>query len=294
MIITNLKGGMGNQMFQYAIGRGLSLRNNTECKLDLSYLKGQRKWKYHTFRNYELGVFNIQESFATKEDLKIFRRGSYLGTVISRFYKKNIVVDKNSLSFDPNISQISGDVYLDGFWQNEKYFADCRDQIRKDFTLRKGFSAGAQKVADEISRIGVGNIPTVSIHVRRGDYVTNPFFAKKHGFLTVGYFIEAIQLMQEKLGKCSFFIFSDDIPWAKEHFAYLETVSFVSGNDISSAEDMILMSKCSNHIISNSSFSWWGAWLGQNPLKIVIAPKKWVANLDADDCDVVPKSWIRI
>jgi hypothetical protein len=161
--------------------------------------------------------------------------------------------------------------------------------VRKEFTLKEPLSAISQEYTNKI----LDTKNAVSIHIRRGDYVLNTSTNKHHGVCNLDYYEAAVEYIREKIESLTFFIFSDDIAWVKENLK-LDNAVFVSSPEIKDYEELILMSKCKHNIIANSSFSWWGAWLNQNPDKIVIAPRQWTTKKTADELDILPKSWIQI
>ena len=181
--------------------------------------------------------------------------------------------------------------YFEGFWwQSELYFKNIRDILLKEFTLRNDFGVEAKRIARDIDY----NKYSVSVHIRRGDYVSDSTTLAHHGFLGGEYYKEAIDLMNKKTIRPSFYVFSDDIEWVKTNLSFSYPVLFVSDENIPTHEELILMSLCTHHIIANSSFSWWGAWLGRNSEKIVIAPKRWISDETVDTSDIYPDSWIKI
>jgi len=180
-------------------------------------------------------------------------------------------------------------IYLSGYWQSEKYFDDVSGIIREEFQL-KNEPAGLNL---ELVRAMRGS-QAVSLHVRRGDYVSNPIAASYHGVCSLEYYRTAIKLIEEKVANPKFYVFSDDIPWCKENLRFPQPATYVDHNSDEPFEDLRLMSFCKHFIIANSSFSWWGAWLSRNQEKIVLAPKKWFLTREKDDRDQVPANWIRI
>ncbi len=303
MIITRLRGGLGNQLFQYACGRALSLRTDNSIRLDVEgYAKeAQEKNRKDTQRSYSLSHFNIRAEIATSEEIRAFK---YPLGIISkgwRFAKVKIFRQFNT-GFIPKILSKRGDVYLDGYWQTELYFNDHEKEIRADFTLKNPLGSAAADVAAQIR-----GAESVSIHVRRGDVArdaaTNPYF----GISTPDYYAAAINHIvslskntNENTGKSinspRFFVFTDDVAWVKENIKIPEPCTFVSGKNIPDYEELVLMSLCRHNIIANSSYSWWGAWLNANPEKIIIAPKEWVngAHNRKMHKDTVPSAWIRL
>jgi hypothetical protein len=286
MVITKLIGGLGNQMFQYAIGIGLAKRNNDVLKLDITGFGHQEG--FATPRKYALNCFNIEENFATKEEIMRFKYGNYLSSKLKLPSRKTYVREKRINYFDENVYNHQGDTYLEGYWQTEKYFADIRKTIVSDFSLRD------EKDLDKALLADVANSNSVSLHVRRGDYVSDKGTNQFHGVCGLPYYLEAIAYLKEKISKPTLYVFSDDIRWVKENLKTDLQIKYVSNGQIKDYEELILMSKCKHNIIANSSFSWWGAWLNGNPNKIVIAPKKWFANEKANSPDMVPGSWLKI
>jgi len=297
MIITRLIGGMGNQLFQYAMGRSLALRKKTELKLDKSWL--ERTFKTGTPRDYRLHYFNVIENFATLEEIQKVknRQGGIVARVFSRmfrketpYYKQFIVNEHQDFVFDPNIYKIGADVYLQGYWNNEKYFKDIEKIIRDEFEIKIPPDQKNQQLLEKIKGCN-----SVSIHIRRGDYAKDKRTNQHHGTCSLDYYIKAAEIITGKISRPFFFAFSDDIPWVKKNLKLKYPISYIDNNDDEhSYEDLRLMSACKYNIIANSSFSWWGAWLNRNPDKIVIAPKKWLNNPNIDTSNVVPKGWISI
>ncbi|MBC7981871.1 alpha-1,2-fucosyltransferase, partial [Candidatus Parcubacteria bacterium] len=170
-----------------------------------------------------------------------------------------------------------------GNYHREKYFIEVKDQVLKQFTLKNPLSQTAQDVLKNI------DTNSVSIHIRRGDYVNN----NHHGSCDLGYYYKALHHIKSKISSPHFFIFSDDIQWAKDNMQIGEA-TFVSNGDIPEVEELILMSMCSHNIIANSTFSWWAAYLNQNLHKIVIAPKQWTRKETSDTLEILPKTWIQL
>lgn len=294
MIISRLNGGLGNQMFQYSLGRVLSKLNSTSLYLDLSLYSKNKN--YSNSRDYELDIFeNIKAEIYTnqlqKESLKINRLklilNKYLKLKLSA-YPSNWIKEESS-QFNPKILKLRGSYLLDGYWQTEKYFKKYRDTILNDFVFPKKTSKKNQELIKKIKC----NQAT-SIHVRRGDYVSNIMTNKYHGVLPLKYYKKAIDLIRTKVSKPIFIIFSDDLNWCRNNLAVPKNSIFVSNNKKNSFEDMRLMSLCKHNIIANSSFSWWGAWLNKNKSKIVIAPSPWFKNKNTEHKDIVPADWIKI
>lgn len=276
MVITVLSGGLGNQMFQYALGLRLCDINNSKHVLDISELRGD------SLRKYALNQFNIDEKLIEKNPLELGFIERLTKGIPKHFRNLREITE---FQFDTEIMKPLGDVRTIGYWQNPAYFEDIRPLLLEKFSLKKK-SATFNDINSKIE-----SSESASLHVRRGDYAHNPETNKVHGTCTLEYYLKAIERIEES-GKKQWFVFSDDLEWCREQFSYLENVIFAkSEND---AEDMILMSHCKHNVIANSSFSWWGAWLNQNPDKTVVAPMKWLNATTLNPEPLFPKTWIRI
>lgn len=278
MKIVRIIGGLGNQMFQYALYIALKKKfPEEEILVDTSLFRG-----YNVHNGLELErVFGIelpQASFRQLLKLSWPIIGVYK---ISRFADKILPKRSSQLIESPDLkhkSEIfkSGDRYYIGYWQDYRYYQDCRNEILAAFKFDGPLSNGCQKILDKIQSID----NAVSIHIRRGDYLGHGLFS---GICTIEYYSKAIEFIKSTVNVGKFYIFSDDIPWCEVNISPLlrnhefEFVDINHGKD--SHLDMFLMSKCRINIIANSSFSWWGAYLNTNPSKIVCAPKKW-ANVE--------------
>ncbi|MBS4062401.1 MAG: alpha-1,2-fucosyltransferase [Bacteroidetes bacterium] len=299
MIITRLKGGLGNQMFQYATAKSLSLKKKTSLKLDTSFLNERPLKPNYTIRNYELGLFNINAEIANSDDIRkiLNRKISFFDIIKIKFNRNSIanykkpIIQEQGFQFDQNLFKSSENCLIVGYWQSEKYFDDIRPILLKDFSLKSEPDENNVKLLKNISTAN-----SVSIHFRRGDYVSNPLTNQIHGVCNIEYYQKAIEFINHKVKDPVAFIFSDDIEWAKKNFKTNIPIIFVDKNTSNLSEDFRLMSACKHNIIANSSFSWWGAWLNGNPDKIVIAPEKWFADVEKnkETVDLVPEKWIRI
>lgn len=289
MIIVKLQGGLGNQLFQYAFGRNLAKKNNSCLKLDLSFFEGQH------LREYMLDHFEINAAIASKEECNGLARRHF--SKLQAFKRKYFnaspnVVEEKQLLFDPQYLNIKGDACLSGYFQSERYFADIATELVAELRVKTAPSVGNKNMLEAIIAVNA-----VSLHVRRGDFVSDKHIQEVHGTCDLQYYADAVRSMAEKVEDPVFYIFSDDISWAKRNFNLSYKTCFVDINDHrSSYEDIRLMQHCRHHILANSTFSWWGAWLNRTPGKIVIAPKKWfndpALNLQTDS--LVPASWIRL
>jgi len=285
MIIIKLNGGLGNQLFQYSLGRKLSIKNNDIFKLDLS------DFTKNNPRSYGLEHFNIIENFASNEDInRIKKTGVWKLLDKLKPYCKRSAIKYKGYDFDPNILKLFGNFYLDGYWQSEKYFQDIENIIREEITLKEPLPSKYSELIDKIK-----NSDSASVHIRRGDYITNKKFSKVYNLLDEKYYQGAIKFITEKISDVKFFIFSDDIEWVKRNIDIPYPKTFVSGaNETKDYEELMLMSLCKHNIIANSSFSWWGAWLNKNADKIVISPDKWFNDKIGGAKDLIPPEWLRI
>lgn len=292
MIVSQVIGGLGNQIFQYAAGRATALKRSVPLRLDVSGFAS-----YGLYQGFELSkVFNLVTDIATQEDIKSIlgcRADKTLRRVLThpvaaRLRGRHYIVEPY-FHYWPEIANVPRDCYLVGYWQSEKYFQDIAPVIRADFT----FKHPLKNLNAEIAR-KIGQVSAVSLHVRRGDYAGNPKTTATHGLCSLEYYQQAIQYVLDRVGQPYFFIFSDDIAWAKENLKVDIPCHYVNHNrGAASYIDMQLMSLCQHHIIANSSFSWWGAWLNPSPDKIVFAPRKWFAN-DNDVNDLIPQGWVTL
>jgi len=243
----------------------------------------------------ELDVFNLKLNVASDQECKPFYK-----IRDSRFYRN--VNDKIPFLFKSNYFQEFGfkfannllsqpdNTYIDGFWQNENYFKPSSEAIRSDFLFRPFSLEHNNKLANDIDQC-----ESLSIHVRRSDYVSNAQVLNYHGVCNVDYYKSSVNFLIKDRPNIKLFAFSDDPEWVRTnlHFDYPFTI--VSHNTAkSSVEDMHLMSLCKHNIIANSSFSWWSAWLNKNPHKVIIAPKIWFQDKLANTSEIIPKEWIKL
>ncbi|HED06224.1 MAG TPA: alpha-1,2-fucosyltransferase [Ignavibacteria bacterium] len=288
MIIIRIGGGLGNQLFQYALGRNLSLTKNIPLRLDLSW------FKTNLDREYKLKYFNTREIIATDSELKKIKRYQKINS--GRYFLHNLLfsnesiyIEEKQFHFNSKVLDIKDIAYLIGYWQTEKYFENIKDIIRKDFTLKNEPSGFYKNDEQEIREKN-----SVSLHIRRGDYITNGIANANMGVCSLEYYKKAVNIIKDSVNNPTFFIFSDDIDWATENLQIDSPAVFVSDKKLKDYEELILMSKCKHNIIANSSFSWWGAWLNNSPDKIVIAPKKWFNDTKRNSKDIIPNNWIKV
>lgn len=291
VIISKLEGGLGNQMFQYAAGLRLATARNARLKLDLSGLDDPT---LRTPRSYELGTFALTAEFASPGEVEAFmtRGGGLFGRLASRWSRDRSrrAALERTFCFDPQVLLLPDDVCLRGYWQSERYFEDVSDLIRAELTFRASATGRNAETLEEIAACS-----SVSLHVRRGDYLTDPAVYAMHGVCSVDYYHRAVGCIRDRVSNPIFYLFSDDPEWVRENLDLGDPVRLVDQNGVDAGfEDLRLMSRCAHHIIANSTFSWWGAWLNPNPDKIVVAPKRWFAEDSLDTSDLLPASWVKL
>lgn len=292
MVIVRIIGGLGNQLFQYATGRSLAYLHNVPLKLDISGFAS------YPLRSFRLNKFNVSSSIASPHEVnnlagKMFgflpvrvtrRLQSYLP------YPLRSVILEQQHCYDPRLLFSSRHVYLSGYWQSERYFKCIEPLLRQEFTLKS-----SPAFINQITAQKMVDIESVSLHVRRGDYVSDRQTFKTLGVCSIDYYKAAIAQLVKTVQEPHFFLFSDDLNWVRENL-YLEyPATYIDQNGPESDyEDLWLMSQCKHHIIANSSFSWWGAWLSNNPRKQVFAPANWFNSPELDARDLIPDAWHKI
>jgi hypothetical protein len=290
-ITIKLQGGLGNQLFIYAFGKALMLHTGLDIKFDITEYQGE-------YRQYELNHFNtnaITVKFKRKKNIfkKIIKECLIIKSlknkinVYDEFPRYKTLNTHNGFEYDEEFKNIQNGNYIKGFIQNEKYFLDIANEIRQNFKLITPLDEKNKKIIEDIK-----NTESISLHIRRGDYLT---IAKDYGSCSIEYYQKALEIIKEKINaeNLKAFIFTDDPEWVKENIKFDIDTYYVENNLGKGYFDLELMKNCKHNIIANSSFSWWGAWLNENPNKIVIAPKPWLASVE-NDYELIPKSWIRI
>ncbi len=304
MIIIKLQGGLGNQMFQYAAALSLAGKLGDDLKLDITTALGKGVIERSAVtREYELGKFNVSAKIATAPEIvnlrgKAIHRWNLLARakrkIRRRFGKRLALLQKHGYYyyesdyiFDKKFFSLRGELYLDGYFQSYKYFEDIAALLRQEFMIKpQSCKAIKLQSGEKLSQ------KNVSVHIRRGDYVTDQKTNLHHGMCSLDYYERAMKFVASKIANPQFYIFSDDLDWCKANLKTEHQLEFVDWCQ-SAPEEIMLMSKCAHNIIANSSFSWWGAWLNHNPEKIVVAPKKWF-NVNKDTSDLIPLTWIKL
>lgn len=294
MIIVKLKGGLGNQMFQYAAGLALATCKNTSIRIDIETYK-ILPLANETVRKYELEIFCSKFNIANQYQLSRFIKNRKFSTLywIHKFYNlfsKHNIVAEQKLTFDSEFFNTNSNTYLDGYWVSEKYFSSIPSVIRKEFAFRNKPHEHLNAIIQKIK-----STQSVSVHFRRGDYVFNTQTNQYHGVCSFDYYDKAVAYISSQITNGFLFIFSDDIGWVKENWQINIPHIFVENPSyIHHSEDMRLMSLCKHNIIANSTYSWWAAWLNENDQKIVIAPSKWLNESSQNTKDIIPEKWIKI
>jgi hypothetical protein len=297
MVIVKLKGGLGNQMFQYAFGRRIASENNLTLKLDISDFDRDVEYK----RSYSLKCFNIIENIADKKDLRkaeVFLCENHFGKclrVVSRlipYHKRYILREKRVFVFDPRVLGRHRDIYIDGYWQNGKYFSNIDHIVRKEFTFKHGVSDANRDAAQQIQ-----NTHSIGIHVR--NYGVNQCGKdlkdiNEYCIMNGHYYQEAVNYVKKILGDIYIYVFSDDIEYAKQIIQIDCPIRFMCSSRNRDFEELQLLCSCKHQITANSTFSWWAGWLNDNPSKIVVAPERWFSSSRFDTSDLIPKDWIKM
>lgn len=294
MITIKLQGGLGNQLFQYATACALAQYHGSSVAFDLRAFHASASEIDTTPRAYELGAFGISPVQPPWLDtLAIGMQAIPYRNQLKkrvRLWRRLTEYQEKSQSYESDIfNKTSARTYLVGYFQSERYFAHIKELLRYKLKFTH------EPEIDLASFAGTESL--VSLHIRRGDYVTNPKARQLHGLCSLEYYQRATSYLANRLGPIHLAVFSDDQAWARKHVLLPYPVTFVEGHQgTDSYKDMQLMSRCAHHVVANSSFSWWGAWLNPSPDKIVVTPTRWLAReVDAtESADRIPPGWIRI
>jgi Glycosyl transferase family 11 len=221
--------------------------------------------------------------------LKVTRKLGFRSSAL-RLARKGETIHEKHFHFDPEVLTAPKFSYLNGYWQTEKYFPAVSDRLRQEFQFRYLQDSKSRMLSDLI-----GQTSSVGLHIRRGDYLSNSANLEFHGLCGLDYFEQAIRQIGDRVNQPYFFIFSDEPEWARENLKLSYPTTIVDHNcGDHDYQDLRLMSQCQHQVIANSSFSWWAAWLNENPDKVVIAPSRWFNNAAIDTKDLIPSSWTRI
>ena len=289
MIIVNIKEGLGNQLFQYASAKRLSIKRGTQLKLLPSFADDKK-------RSFKLSFFNIEDNLATNDDLQNVIKNKLIRAIqrFKPYYRRNYYRERMWVN-DLGLLNASNEVFLDGFWANPLFFSDIRDEIINIFSLKKKFENDAFL---NFKKTIIKDRCSVSIHIRRGDYAKDKGVNDFFGTIDLKYYIDAQKLILKKHENPTFYVFSDNIDWVVDNVKLLGNVVYSNSTNLEDYHELVLMSTCKHNIIANSTFSWWGAWLNINNSKMVIAPEVWYKNKKAqkfyEDHPFVPETWIKL
>lgn len=281
MNIIEMSGGLGNQMFQYALYLSF-IAKGIDVKLDTSFYKD----KNQTLRKLEISKFtNVIIKEATR--IEVIKNKGFSNRVLKSLYFGNNYVENLDKGYQPEIFDLEN-AYISGYWQCEKYFKDIRSYILNAFDFEVAMrNASIFELCEKIKTMNA-----VSLHIRRSDYLNEANYKIYGDICTKQYYENAISYIRKRIKEPHFFVFSDDIEWCKKNSLLNEKMTFVDSSGWDNVTDMYLMTLCKYHIIANSSFSWWGAWLGVNEDKLVIAPEKWFNN--HEHTDMICEDWVRL
>ncbi|MBU3668629.1 MAG: alpha-1,2-fucosyltransferase [Candidatus Taylorbacteria bacterium] len=292
--IVRFRGGLGNQLFQYAAAVVYGKIHGRTFKADITGYKNPDKQKVP--RGYKLENFNINVPIATEEEIRTYK---YPLGILSKIWRgiKTKIFKLDYLDFHPLYFRRTIN-YLDGYFQSPLYYKNHEEEIRNAFTLKpEKVSECAKHILEDIH-----NSVSVSVHIRRGDLVTEIDASNAQGLCSLDYYEQAIGRMNGEISlmknsipgtKPTYFVFSDDIYWVEDHIQFPPGTRFVSKEKLEDYEELYLMSECKHNIIGNSTFSWWAAWLNRNPTKMVYVPKQWTVK-NTEHPTIIPKGWIRI
>jgi len=271
---VKLMGGLGNQMFQYAAAKSLAEQTGRIINLDTHFFK-KRKGT-HTLRQLELQSFNINAT--------VDATPAFMLKMMSRIEEENTDTPLNKCLR-------RGPILLKGYWQSEHYFLNIKENLREEFTLR---DISAQRVKNFMQAVKSAQ-NSLSIHVRRGDYVTNPDAASVHGVCSLSYYQEAVKKIAEIYAVDRCFVFTDDPDWVRLNIKIDLPFDIIEPQPMApAAEDIFMMSLCKHHVVANSSFSWWGAWLKNDDSGVTIAPQSWYLIPPPQGNNIVPCGWMRL
>lgn len=291
-ITAQIQGGLGNQLFQYATAKALSIRLKGRLQLDISWFS--HRWEDVTPRHFLLPGLKVDCQLITHHQAihspKRWRRIAQRFLPLNPYILKDRPFRFNSdlNTFKPYTNQ---DIYLMGYWQSYHYFNAIRNILIKEIKPVNTLSDHYQGYLEKIL-----SCPSAMVHIRRGDYVHLPVAAKIHGFVGLDYYQKGFDRLLASNPNIHFFVFSDDIEWAKCNLPHQEKIHFIESVDEFNApvQELFLMSQCQKHLIANSSLSWWGAWLSESTIPMIIAPKNWTNDRDKNWDDLLPKHWQKL
>jgi hypothetical protein len=293
MKIVKLKGGLGNQMFQYAFAKYIEDICGERVLLDFSTYAGRRNDEVRKPRILE---YNISLDKARNIEIREKCIFTHCGDMFRKSYKFWIIMEAvtnrkycfRKVSRILNLEELKKYEYFDGYWQSWKYVEHVSETLLKEFTPKKLLSDKTASYIDKVNKQ-----ESVFVGIRRGDYLESPKNIKKYGIFTENYYTNAMKIISEKKDNAVFWIFSNDIEWVNANMDFSRyNVKLIKDENVSDFEEMQIMKACKHAIICNSTYYWWGAWLIENKDKIVVAPQNWFA--DGQKIDIIPDGWIKI
>ena len=291
MIIVEMSGGLGNQMFQYALYKAIEAKKTDVC-LDTSFYTCVKQISQPEVCRFP----NVQYKTAELHEASILRGYGYDDNVIDKINhhlfkgKRNLYSENIDKGYQPEIFNLNH-VYLNGYWQSERYFADIRQTLLDNFAFPNSISRNNDEELKSLKEM-MTDSESVSVHIRRGDYLKKDLRPIYGDICTADYYHRALEYVHSRIRNPRIFMFSDDMQWVKDNLMEPEMVLVNEMSEWDGMTDMYLMTQCRHHIIANSSFSWWGAWLGNNLDKIVVAPVRWFNN--HSQTDMICKEWVKI
>lgn len=296
MVVVSLRGGLGNQLFQYATGRALSVEWGTDLALDLGWFNEVVGKKGVTVREYSLVPFALPVRTQCTDRLgagggRLYHLVARLCRLVSPAPRSQFrVVKERAFDYSPEVFGARGSVWLDGYWQSWRYFAAIEPLLRAELSTPKVMSLASRQMLERIRSASTA----VCLHVRRGDYVSSPSAASFHGTCDVDYYLRAVAELNQ-ICRPTCFIFSDDADWVRGNLSFpCESVVVDINGPADAHQDLWLMANCEHFVIANSSLSWWGAWLGASPRKQVFAPRHWFREQSRSTADLIPPGWRRL
>jgi hypothetical protein len=289
-IVVQLTGGLGNQLFSYASGRGISDRLGAKLRFHRSrnITDGERAYRLDRFRTNVVEAAIWQEAIVRLSlEHSVQTVGAALGPAIEdRLFQ---IVQDDASGYSPGLFPPNRSIFLRGFWQSPKYFSHIETEIREELEMIE-----LPRERDRALLEKIRATESVCIHVRRGDLVSNPEFAARYHVQAPSFYQQAVHMLKQRSRRLHFFVFSDDADWPRKHLSPGDEVEFLCGETGAGREDwqdFQLMRACKHFIIANSTFSWWTAWLGASPDKQVIAPRLWYRDSDKPPPDLIPSNW---
>lgn len=292
-IIVQLQGGLGNQLFQYATARAQSHQHQTSLLLDQSWFS--RSYDDVTPRELQISALNTKGALISLDSPH--KKPNRIRRVLQKLWPINpfIYSEQTQYSFDPSLIKAPSfktqTLYLMGYWQSFRYFDSIKKILQSEISPKAPLDAHYQNY---LKKIQASN--SVMVHVRRGDYVHLANAAKIHGFIGLDYYTKGMSILLNNNPETHFFIFSDDLAWVKANLPHQDKATFIKTLETSDAviQELELMTHCQNHLIANSSLSWWAAWLAKNSNNTVICPSRWTNDISVNWDDLLPAHWQRI